>query len=81
MTTRSGGHTADHGSRRTGSSDFHISLDDYHIVAVHRDTFGKQGYLDNEVVRYYRFGWHSAYFYGEATSARRNGGAMPQRHL
>jgi phenylpropionate dioxygenase-like ring-hydroxylating dioxygenase large terminal subunit len=24
---------------------FHISLDDYHIVAVHPDTFGKSGYL------------------------------------
>jgi phenylpropionate dioxygenase-like ring-hydroxylating dioxygenase large terminal subunit len=43
--------------------NFHVTLDDYHIVAVHRDTFGKQGYLDNEVVKYYRFGWHSAYFY------------------
>jgi phenylpropionate dioxygenase-like ring-hydroxylating dioxygenase large terminal subunit len=43
--------------------NFHITLDDYHIVAVHRDTFGKEGYLQNEVVKYYRFGWHSAYFY------------------
>ena len=48
---------------------FQITLDDYHIVAVHRDTFGKQGYLDNEVVRYYRFGWHSAYFYATGDNA------------
>jgi phenylpropionate dioxygenase-like ring-hydroxylating dioxygenase large terminal subunit len=49
--------------------NFHVTLDDYHIVAVHRDTFGKQGYLDNEVVRYYRFGWHSAYFYATGDNA------------
>jgi phenylpropionate dioxygenase-like ring-hydroxylating dioxygenase large terminal subunit len=24
---------------------FHITLEEYHIVAVHPDTFGKQGYL------------------------------------
>jgi phenylpropionate dioxygenase-like ring-hydroxylating dioxygenase large terminal subunit len=48
---------------------FHVTLDDYHIVAVHRDTFGKDGYLDNEQVKYYRFGWHSAYFYGTGDTA------------
>jgi phenylpropionate dioxygenase-like ring-hydroxylating dioxygenase large terminal subunit len=48
---------------------FHISLDDYHLVAVHSDTFGKHGYLDADVVRYYRFGSHSAYFYGEDADA------------
>lgn len=42
----------------------HISLDDYHIVAVHPKTFGKNGYLPSEVVKYFRFGRHSAYFYG-----------------
>jgi phenylpropionate dioxygenase-like ring-hydroxylating dioxygenase large terminal subunit len=42
----------------------HISLDDYHIVAVHPRTFGKGGYLPMEVVKYYRFGRHSAYFPG-----------------
>ncbi|HET7631656.1 MAG TPA: Rieske 2Fe-2S domain-containing protein [Gemmatimonadaceae bacterium] len=42
---------------------YHISLDDYHLVAVHPDTFGKGGYLDADVVRYYRFGSHSAYFH------------------
>lgn len=43
---------------------YHISLDDYHLVAVHPDTFGRGGYLDADAVRYYRFGPHSAYFYG-----------------
>ncbi len=41
----------------------HISLDDYHIVAVHPSSFGKNGYLPLDVVKYYRFGRHSAYFY------------------
>ena len=41
----------------------HISLDDYHIVAVHPKTFGKNGYMPPEVVKYYRFGRHSAFFY------------------
>src|SRR5215475_904615 len=48
---------------------FHISLDDYHIVAVHPDTFGKHGHLPAEAVRYYRFGQHSAYFYGAGGDA------------
>jgi phenylpropionate dioxygenase-like ring-hydroxylating dioxygenase large terminal subunit len=42
---------------------YHITLDDYHIVAVHPDTFGKDGYLPVEEVRYHRLGRHSAYFY------------------
>jgi phenylpropionate dioxygenase-like ring-hydroxylating dioxygenase large terminal subunit len=40
----------------------HISLDDYHIVAVHPTTFGKAGHLPMEVIKYFRFGRHSAYF-------------------
>ncbi|MQT15370.1 aromatic ring-hydroxylating oxygenase subunit alpha [Segnochrobactrum spirostomi] len=40
----------------------HISLDDYHLVAVHPSTFGKKGYLKPETVRYVRFGRHSAFF-------------------
>ncbi len=40
-----------------------IALDDYHLVAVHPDTFGKGGYLTSDMVRYYRFGAHSAYFF------------------
>lgn len=42
----------------------HISLDDYHIVAVHPDSFGKHGYHPVEKTRYFRFGRHSAYFWG-----------------
>jgi phenylpropionate dioxygenase-like ring-hydroxylating dioxygenase large terminal subunit len=41
-----------------------ISLDDYHLVAVHPATFGKTGYLKPEATRYFRFGAHSAYFTG-----------------
>jgi phenylpropionate dioxygenase-like ring-hydroxylating dioxygenase large terminal subunit len=40
----------------------HMSLDDYHLVAVHPSTFGKGGYLKSDMPRYYRFGPHSAYF-------------------
>lgn len=43
---------------------YHITLDDYHIVAVHPDTFGKDGYLPLDLVRYHRIGRHSAYFWG-----------------
>lgn len=38
-----------------------ISLDDYHLVAVHPTTFGKSGYLPTEILRYVHFGAHSAY--------------------
>ncbi len=48
---------------------YHIALDDYHLVAVHPDTFGKGGYLGSEMVSYYRFGPHSAYFYGGGADA------------
>jgi len=41
---------------------FHISLDDYHGVAVHPTTFGRAGYLKRKDVRYFRFGDHSAFF-------------------
>ena len=39
----------------------HISLDDYHIVAIHPSTFGKGGYLKNDVVKYSRVGPHSVF--------------------
>lgn len=39
----------------------HISLDDYHIVAVHPTTFGRKGYLRPDLVRYERFGRSSVY--------------------
>ncbi len=42
---------------------FHISLDDYHVVAVHPDSFGKDGYLPLDAVKYFRFGPHSAYLW------------------
>jgi len=48
---------------------YQISLDDYHIVAVHPRTFGKQGYLKPESVRYFRFGRHSAYFHEASSDA------------
>jgi phenylpropionate dioxygenase-like ring-hydroxylating dioxygenase large terminal subunit len=43
----------------------HISLDDYHIVAVHPSTFGGSGYLKPDEIQYYRDGRHSAFFEGE----------------
>lgn len=41
-----------------------ISLDDYHIVAVHPSTFGQEGYIPAGNIHYARFGAHSAYFSG-----------------
>jgi phenylpropionate dioxygenase-like ring-hydroxylating dioxygenase large terminal subunit len=41
---------------------FHITLEEYHIVAVHPESFGKEGYLSPETVHYSRFGSHSAFF-------------------
>jgi phenylpropionate dioxygenase-like ring-hydroxylating dioxygenase large terminal subunit len=43
---------------------YHVTLDDYHIVAVHPATFGKHGYLPTKDVAYHRLGYHSAYFHG-----------------
>lgn len=45
-----------------------ISLDDYHLVAVHPTTFGKNGYLTPEGVKYFRFGAHSSYMGGAGES-------------
>jgi len=50
-------------SQPIGDLDITSSLDDYYIVAVHPTTFGKGGYMPPEVVKYYRFGQHSAFFY------------------
>jgi phenylpropionate dioxygenase-like ring-hydroxylating dioxygenase large terminal subunit len=47
----------------------HISLDDYHIAAVHPETLGKQGYLAAEITRYFKFGAHSAFFHSGASDA------------
>lgn len=41
---------------------FQISVEDYHIVAVHPRTFGKNGYLKRRNIGYFRFGRHSAFF-------------------
>jgi len=41
---------------------FHVTLEDYHIVAVHPSTFGKDGHIRRDDISYYRFGTHSAYF-------------------
>jgi phenylpropionate dioxygenase-like ring-hydroxylating dioxygenase large terminal subunit len=41
----------------------HITLDDYHGVAVHPTTIGKEGYLHRKDLTYARFGAHSAYLY------------------
>lgn len=41
--------------------NLHISLDDYHIVAVHPTTFGRGGYVRRNDITYARFGLHSAF--------------------
>jgi phenylpropionate dioxygenase-like ring-hydroxylating dioxygenase large terminal subunit len=65
----------------------HVSMDDYHLVAVHPDTFGRGGYLPSDAVRYYRLGLHSAYFYKggdgsltEMVVTCRNGTYAPTRY-
>lgn len=40
----------------------HITLDDYHNVAIHH----RRNYSKNEEFRYFRFGLHSAHFVGDA---------------
>lgn len=39
----------------------HISLDDYHGVAVHPDSFGRGGYVHRADITYIRFGLHNAF--------------------
>ena len=39
-----------------------IAVEDYHVVAVHAPVWGKAGYLKRDNIRYFRFGWHSAFF-------------------
>lgn len=63
-----------------------ITLDDYHLVAVHPSTFGKGGYLKNDAFRYFQFGKHSAHFMGsdetmaEMATACRLGNYRPRRY-
>ncbi|MCA3186179.1 MAG: Rieske 2Fe-2S domain-containing protein [Roseomonas sp.] len=45
-----------------------ISLDDYHLAAVHPGTFGRKSlYVPRKHLNYVRVGPHSAYFLGEAS--------------
>lgn len=46
-----------------------ITLDDYHLVGVHPSTFGRHGYLETDILRYFRFAPHSAYFTGQDEGA------------
>ena len=41
--------------------NLHINLDDYHTVAIHPTTFGRNGYVRREDISYVRFGLHSAF--------------------
>jgi phenylpropionate dioxygenase-like ring-hydroxylating dioxygenase large terminal subunit len=41
---------------------FQIAVEDYHVVAVHKGVFGKDGYLKRENIGYFRWGLHSAFF-------------------
>jgi phenylpropionate dioxygenase-like ring-hydroxylating dioxygenase large terminal subunit len=41
---------------------YQITLDDYHLAAVHPATFGKLGYLERGDLTYHRVGRHSALF-------------------
>jgi phenylpropionate dioxygenase-like ring-hydroxylating dioxygenase large terminal subunit len=43
---------------------YQVTLDDYHIVAVHPTSFGKDGYMDVKRIRYFRFGAHSTFLEG-----------------
>jgi phenylpropionate dioxygenase-like ring-hydroxylating dioxygenase large terminal subunit len=42
---------------------FHLTLDDYHAVAVHPTTLGKRGYLRRDEITYVRIGLHSVFIY------------------
>jgi phenylpropionate dioxygenase-like ring-hydroxylating dioxygenase large terminal subunit len=64
-----------------------ITLDDYHIVAVHPSSFGKTGYIHPETIHYVRFGAHSAYIPGgkegafaDLVAACRAGTYAPHRY-
>lgn len=39
----------------------HISLDDYHVAAVHPDSFGREGHIHRANITYARFGLHNAF--------------------
>ena len=45
---------------------YHLTLDDYHIVATHPDTFGAYGAVEEGWYRYFDLGRHSALFVDHA---------------
>jgi phenylpropionate dioxygenase-like ring-hydroxylating dioxygenase large terminal subunit len=47
----------------------HISLDDYHLAAVHPRSLGRAGYLRRSALSYARFGLHSAQLATNAAGA------------
>lgn len=60
----------------------HISLDDYHAVAVHPRTFGRDGYVRRRKITYAQFGLHNAFLnsskpdaFAELVAAYRSGTA------
>lgn len=64
-----------------------ISLDDYHIVAIHPSTFGKDGYIPGDEAHYDRIGPHSVYFRGgnpkslpDMVRQCENGEFVPERY-
>jgi len=65
----------------------HISLDDYHGVAVHPRIFGKEGHVRRSDISYHRFGLHCAFIGTKnanalklAAEACRNGSYSPKRY-
>ena len=48
---------------------FHANIEDYHSPIVHPLTLGRDGYPNLDRIRYYRFGWHSAFFSTAASDA------------
>jgi phenylpropionate dioxygenase-like ring-hydroxylating dioxygenase large terminal subunit len=57
-------HTSERAIAANWKICFHITLDDYHIVAVHPNNLGKHGYIATGTIRYFRFGRHSIYMSG-----------------
>ena len=39
----------------------HITVEEYHVPAIHLPYWGRAGYLKREAIGYFRFGRHSAY--------------------
>ncbi len=65
----------------------HVSLDDYHVAAVHPSTFGRRGHVRRRNISYYRFGLHCAFVdttkadeLERIAEACRNGTYSPDRY-